>query len=83
MLLSFSVKMFLRYSKLSDDFPVKKITLPKNFCSSSAMDGILFSPMKNSTILEEPLDSEKDLHFDGFSFIPIDSMLESISLMIF
>ena len=62
---------------------MKKITLPRNFCSSSDIEGTRFSPIKKSTTLDEPPEREKDLHLEGLSFIPIESMLLLISLISF
>ena len=64
------------------DFPLKNKTLPKNFCSSSAMDGTLYPSMSKWMIYGFPLLIEKLLHFDGFNFIPIDLISWEISLII-
>ena len=47
------------------------------------MEGTLFSPMKNSTTFDDPLDSEKERHFEGFNFMPIDSIFMLISFINF
>ena len=67
-----SLNVFLMWINVSSDLPEKKSNFPRNFWSSSLMEGIKASSTQKDTTEALPLDIDNERHFDGFSFIPID-----------
>ena len=59
-------------AKVSSDFPLKKRSFPRNFCSSSRIEATGLPPVWKGTTLGEPPEREKERHFDGFNFFPIE-----------
>ena len=76
-------RVSLMSCRVSSDFPLKKSTRPRNFCSWSLMHGSLLSPMWNSISLGFPLTHENYLHLIGLSLMPMLVIFFWIVLIMF